>query len=145
MAALLSLGDLAIAQAPPAGGVDLMENLPSLRDQGQGGTFRCPDGTTQTYAGAPPNDLYKSMKCSAPPTDAKNPSPAQQAMDAKNAYAEQQAALNGQSGVRSGLEATVKTGSPNYVLRFRWVWIVGLVAAFAVVGAILSRLLSGRK
>lgn len=122
-----------------------MNNLPSLRDQGAGGTFRCPDGSTWTYTGGPPSDLFITMKCSGPPESANGPSPAQQAMAAKNAAAEQRAALSGQSGVKAGLEATARSGSPDYLLRSRWVWMAGVVLAFAAVGWLLSRLLGAKK
>lgn len=129
---------------PPAlaGADETMEDLPTLSDQGAGGTFLCPDGSTRTYQGDPPNDLFKSMKCSGPPEGAGG---AEAAVQAKDAAAEQQAALQGQSGVKAGLEATSKTGRPDYLLRFPWVWAAGLVAAFAVAGAVLSRLLGAKK
>jgi len=121
-----------------------MENLPSLRDRGAGGTFRCPDGSTRTYAGDPPSDLAGGMLCSGP-ADGEGQTPAQQAMDAKNAAAEREAALSGQSGVKAGLEATATSGRPDYLLRFPWVWMAGVVLVLAAVGAVLRRLFGGKK
>lgn len=106
-ASLLAAVGPATAQTPPAPDTS-MENLPSLMNQGKGGTYRCPDGTTRIYEGATPNDLFKRLKCSCPANSANGTSPAEQAMAAKNA----QAALAGQSGVRAGLEATVETTGP---------------------------------
>ncbi len=133
-ASLLAAAVPATAQAQAAPGTS-MENLPSLMNQGKGGTYRCPDGTTRTYEGATPNDLIKSSECSGPPKGANGLSPGQQAMAAKN----DKLALEGRSGVRAGLEATVKTGRPDYLLRSPLVWVVGGVAVFAAIAVARRR------
>jgi hypothetical protein len=130
-ASLLAATTPASAQAQAAPDTS-MENPPSLMNQGKGGTFPCPDGTTRTYEGATPSDLLKSLKCSSPAKSANGPSPAEQAMAAKN----DKLALEGRSGVRAGLEATVKTGRPDYLLQSPWAWVVGGVAALAAIAAI---------
>lgn len=130
-ASLLAAAGPAPVQAQAAPDTS-MENLPSLMNQGKGGTFRCPDGTTRTYEGGAPSELFKSMKCSGPAKSANGPSPGEKAMAAKN----DKLALEGRSGVRAGLEATVKTGSPDYLLQSPWAWVVGGVAALAAITAI---------
>lgn len=133
-ASLLAAATPATAQAPAAPGTS-MEYLPSLMNQGKGGTFRCPDGTNRTYEGGAPSDLFKSMKCSGPAKSANGPSPAEQAMAAKN----DKLVLEGRSGVRAGLEATVKTGSPDYLLQSPLVWVIGGVAALAAIAVTRRR------
>lgn len=133
-ASLLASAGPATAQTPVAPGTS-MENLPSLMDQGKGGTYRCPDGTTRTYKGSTPNDLIKSAMCSGPVNSANGPSPGEKAMAAKN----DKLALEGRSGVRAGLEATVKTGRPDYLLRSPLVWVVGGVAVFAAIAVARRR------
>ncbi len=130
-ASLLAAATPATAKAQ-AGPDNSMENLPPLMNQGKGGTFRCPDGTTRTYEGGAPSELFKSMKCSGPAKSANGLSPAEQAMAAKST----KLALEGRSGLRAGLEATVETGRPDYLLQSPWVWVAGGVATLAAIAAI---------
>jgi hypothetical protein len=60
-ASLLAAAPPAPVQAQAAPDTS-MENMPSLMNQGKGGTFRCPDGTTRTYEGGVSSELFKSMK-----------------------------------------------------------------------------------
>ena len=127
-ASLLGAATPATAQTPAAPGSS-MENLPSLMDQGKGGSYRCPDGTTRTYKGGEPSDLVKSAMCSGPAKSANGLSPGEQAMGAKN----DKLALEGRSGVRAGLEATVKTGRPDFLLQSPLAWVIGGVAVLAAI------------
>lgn len=137
LAYLLCGAGPAFAQpAAPDGG---MGNLPVLSDRAAGGSVRCPDGSTRPFSGEAPNDLTIAMLCDVPAdVAAARAAQAKAAVDAKNAEAEQQAALAGQSGVEAGLKATAKTGRPDYLLAQPWVWVVGVVLALLGLGAILG-------
>lgn len=137
LAYLLCGAGSALAQtAAPDGG---MGNLPGLSDRAAGGSVRCPDGSTRPFSGEAPNDLTIAMLCDVPAdVAAARAAQANAAVDAKNAEAEQQAALAGQSGVAAGLKATAKTGRPDYLLAQPWVWFVGVVLALLGLGAIFG-------
>ena len=136
LAYLLCGAGSALAQAAPDAG---MGDLPVLSDRAAGGSVRCPDGSTRPFSGEAPNDLTIAMLCDVPAdVAAARAAQANAAVDAKNAEAEQQAALAGQSGVAAGLKATAKTGSPDYVLAQPWVWFVGVVLALLGLGAIFG-------
>ncbi|MEA5390104.1 hypothetical protein VB738_02400 [Cyanobium gracile UHCC 0139] len=132
-ASLLAAATPATAQAKAAPDAS-MENLPSLMNQGKGGTYPCSDRTIRTYEGATPNDLIKSAMYSGPAKRPTGPSPGEKAMAVKN----DKLALEGRSGVGAWLEATVKTCRPDYLLRSPLVWAVGGVAVFAAI-AVASR------
>jgi hypothetical protein len=127
-ASWLTAATPAIAQTPAAPGSSL-ENVPSLMDQGKGGTYRCPDGTSRTYKGGEPSDLIKSPMCSGPAKSANGLRPGDKAMAAKA----EKLAMVGRSGVRAGLEATVTTGRPDFLLPSPWAWGVGGVAVLAAI------------
>ena len=63
------------------------------------------------------------------------------AVEAKNTDAEQRAALAGQSGVVAGLEATAKTGRPDFLLAQPWVWLVGAMLAAALTETPLGKVM----
>ena len=128
-----------VAAAQPAPQTS-MDDLPTLSNRVDGGSVRCPDGSTRTYTGEAPNDLATSMLCDVPADVAEaRRAQAQSAVDAKTAEAEQRAALSGQSGVAAGLEATAKTGRLDYFLGQTWVWIVGVVLAILGLSAVFGR------
>ena len=123
LAYLLCGAGSALAQAAPDAG---MGDLPVLSDRAAGGSVRCPDGSTRPFSGEAPNDLTIAMLCDVPAdVAAARAAQANAAVDAKNAEAEQQAAL-------------AKTGSPDYVLAQPWVWFVGVVLALLGLGAIFG-------
>lgn len=124
---------------------DSMAGLPGLLEQSETGTLRCPDGTTRPWKQEQPaSALVINMACSVSAEEtARRAEAAAKAMAAKNAEAEQRAALRGEAGVVAGLEATVATGSLEYLLSFRFVWFALAVGGLWLVAAIMSRLLRG--
>jgi hypothetical protein len=116
-----------------------MDSLPKLSDRAGGGSIRCPDGSTRPFSGASPSDLTVSMLCDVPANvAAAREAQANTAVEAKNADAQQQAALAGQSGVTAGLKATAKTGRLDYLLAQPWIWFVGIVLAIFALGAVVG-------
>ena len=124
------------AMAQPAAPDTSMENLPGLSDRAASGSVQCPDGSTRPFWGEAPSDLTIAMLCDvAADVAAARAAQADAAVEAKNTEAEQRAALAGQSGVAAGLEATAKTGRPDFLLAQPWVWFVGAVLAIFGLGA----------
>lgn len=128
------------ATAQPAAPDTSLESLPGLSDRAAGGGIRCPDGSTRPYSGGAPSDLIISTACAVPAdVAAARAAQADAAVAAKNT----DVALAGRSGVVAGLEATAKTGRPDFLLAQPWIWLVGAVLAFlglrAILGAIRRR------
>lgn len=122
--------------AQPAASDAAMHSLPGLSDRATSGSIRCPDGSTRPFSGEAPNDLIVSMACDVPAdVAAARAAQADAAVEAKNTDTEQRAALAGQSGVVAGLEATAKTGRPDFLLAQPWVWLVGAMLAIFGLGA----------
>ena len=133
---MFSAGELSAQTAAPD---TAMNNLPRLSDRAAGDSVRCPDGSTRPFSGEAPNDLTITMLCDVPAdVAAARAAQADAAVAAKNTQAEQRAALAGQAGVVAGLEATAKTGRPDFLLAQPWVWFVGVVLAILGLGAIFG-------
>jgi hypothetical protein len=139
--ALAAASAPAMAQQP----ADSMANLSGLLEQSEAGKLRCPDGSTRPWKGEPTsNTLVINMACAVPAEEVeRREEAAAKAVAAKNAAAEQRAALRGDAGVLAGLEATVATGSLDYLLSFRIVWFALVVGGIWLVGAIIGRLFGG--
>lgn len=131
----------AVAQQP----VDTMEGLPGLLEQSEAGKLRCPDGSKRPWKGEQTtNQLVINMACAVPAEEAaRRAEVAAKAVEAKNAEAEQRAALRGDAGVVAALKASAATGSLEYLLSFRIVWFILVVGGIGLIGAIIGRLIRG--
>lgn len=139
--ALGSAASPASAQQP----VDNQAGLPGVLEQSEPGTLRCPDGSTRPWKGEQPaSALVINMACAVPPEEAERRTEAVAKATAEhNAEAEQRAALRGDAGFVAGAKASVETGSLDYLLSFRIVWLAIVVGGIWLIGTIIGRVFRG--